>query len=202
YGWRTGNAKWDPAYLDNLPATLDIGQGSPTNLIFGHQAKFPEKYRNSLLAFDWSFGIIYAVHLTPEGASYEATAEEFVSGSPLPLTDGEIGPDGALYFLTGGRRLDSDLYRVYYKDHENITPSQDDDQALTPELKLRREIEQYHRASDPGTAEKMWEHLGHDDRFIRYAARIAIEHQPVASWKDLVFQETNVVRLTEGLLAL
>ncbi|MGO1520335.1 MAG: c-type cytochrome [Sphingobacterium sp.] len=202
FGWRTGNAKWDAEFHDNLPATLNIGQGSPTNLIFGYQAKFPKKYRNSLLAFDWSFGIIYAVHLTPEGASYEATAEEFVSGSPLPLTDGEIGPDGALYFLTGGRRLDSDLYRVYYKDHENINPSQKENITATPELTLRREIEQYHRPSAPGTAKKIWEHLGHEDRFIRYAARIAIEHQPVASWKDLVFQETNVVRLTESLLAL
>lgn len=201
YGWRTGNAKWDPAYLDNLPATLDIGQGSPTNLIFGHQAKFPEKYRNSLLAFDWSFGIIYAVQLSPKGGSYAATAEEFISGSPLPLTDGEIGPDGALYFLTGGRRLDSDLYRVYYKDHENVEVTTEK-KALTPELSLRKEIEQYHRPSAPGTAEKIWEHLGHPDRFIRYAARIAIEHQPVDTWQNLALKETNVVRLTEALLAL
>jgi N-methylhydantoinase A/oxoprolinase/acetone carboxylase beta subunit len=28
-----------------------------------------------------------------------------------------LGPDGALYFLTGGRRLESDLYRVYYGDN-------------------------------------------------------------------------------------
>lgn len=201
FGWRTGNAKWDAEYPDNLPAILNIGQGSPTNLIFGYKAKFPDQYRNSLLAFDWSFGIIYAVHLQPKGASYEATAEEFVSGSPLPLTDGEIGPDGALYFVTGGRRLDSDLYRVYYKDQEHIKPRDQNDEP-TEALALRRQIEEYHRSAAPGTAEKMWTHLGNEDRFIRYAARIAIEHQPVESWQDLVFQETNVVRLTEGLLAL
>ncbi|MGH2622587.1 MAG: PQQ-dependent sugar dehydrogenase, partial [Sphingobacterium sp.] len=119
-GWRTGNGKWDPNYLDNLPATLNIGQGSPTNLLYASKAKFPDKYRNSLLAFDWSFGIIYSVKLDEKGATYKANAEEFVSGSPLPLTDGEIGPDGSLYFLTGGRRLESDLYRVYYKGHEDI----------------------------------------------------------------------------------
>lgn len=102
YGWRTGNSKWSPTYPDNLPAVINIGQGSPTNLIYGKTARFPEKYRESLFAFDWSFGIIYAIHLQPEGASYKAEAEEFISGSPLPLTDGIIGPDGALYFLTGG----------------------------------------------------------------------------------------------------
>ena len=118
FGWRTGNGKWSTVYPDNLPPVLNIGQGSPTNVVYAGNAKFPAKYRNSLLAFDWSFGIIYAIHLQPEGSSYKATAEEFISGSPLALTDGVIGPDGALYFLTGGRRLESDLYRVRYTGDE------------------------------------------------------------------------------------
>ena len=59
YGWRTGNSKWSPTYPDNLPAVFNIGQGSPTNLISSQNARFPEKYRRSLMAFDWSFGIIY-----------------------------------------------------------------------------------------------------------------------------------------------
>ena len=119
FGWRTGNSKWLPANPDNLPPVLNIGQGSPTNVFYGQNAKFPQKYRQSLFAFDWSFGIIYSVHLKPKGATYEGTREEFISGSPLPLTDGVIGPDGALYFLTGGRRLESDLYRVYYTGSES-----------------------------------------------------------------------------------
>ena len=203
FGWRTGNAKWSPSYLDNLPATLNIGQGSPTNLLYASNAHFPDKFRNSLLAFDWSFGIIYSVKLTPEGATYAAKAEEFVSGAPLPLTDGEIGDDGALYFLTGGRRLESDLYRVYHKDHQKIAKkSKNNKGKISDDVKLRREIEQYHVASAPGTAEKMWDYLGHKDRFIRYAARIAIEHQPVDSWKDLVFAEKDVTKLTGAALAL
>jgi len=200
FGWRKGDAKWDANFLDNLPAVLNIGQGSPTNFINPYNAKFPDKYRNSLLAFDWSFGIIYSIQLTPKGASYEAKAEEFISGSPLPLTDGAIGPDGALYFLTGGRRLESDLYRVYHKDANKFEeePAKKDPNA---EIKLRREIEQYHRASAPGTAEKVWEYLGHNDRHIRYAARVALEHQPFQSWKELVLKERNVVRLTEAMVA-
>ena len=112
-GWRTGSGKWHPSFEDNIPPIQNIGQGSPTNLIYLKDARFPEKYKNTLLAFDWSFGIVHAMRITPKGASYSSQHSEFLSGSPLPLTDGAIGPDGALYFLTGGRRLESDLYRVY-----------------------------------------------------------------------------------------
>lgn len=199
YGWRTGNAKWDASYMDNLPAILNVGQGSPTNLLYAGNAKFPDKYRNSLLAFDWSFGIIYSVKLNPKGASYEAVAEEFISGAPLPLTDGEIGPDGALYFLTGGRRLESDLYRVYHRDHADFKEKKGKE--LNKEALLRKEIEKYHQESPQGTVEKIWEHLGHDDRFIRYATRIAIEHQPITYWKHLAFQETDPIKLTEAMMA-
>lgn len=200
FGWRKGDAKWDARFLDNLPAVLNIGQGSPTNFINPKNAKFPEKYRNSLLAFDWSFGIIYALELSPKGASYTAKAEEFISGSPLPLTDGVVGPDGALYFLTGGRKLESDLYRVYYKDHDKIKGEVKVNE-VPADIKLRREIEQYHLGATPGAAEKVWEYLGHADRHIRFAARVALEHQPFDSWKELVFKERNVVRLTEAMVA-
>ena len=121
FGWRTGNSKWLPGNPDNLPPVVNIGQGSPTGVIHGQNAKFPTKYRQSLFAFDWSFGIIYSIHLKPKGSTYEGEREEFISGAPLPVTDGTIGPDGALYFLTGGRRLESDLYRVYYAGPEPTT---------------------------------------------------------------------------------
>ena len=75
FGWRTGNGKWSPLYPDNLPPVINIGQGSPTNFINGLNANFPEKYRKALFAFDWSFGIIYAIHLKPEGSTYSATSE-------------------------------------------------------------------------------------------------------------------------------
>jgi putative heme-binding domain-containing protein len=202
YGWRTGNSKWSPNYPDNLPATLNIGQGSPTNVMFGTKAKFPSKYRKALYAFDWSFGIIYAIHLTPKGATYEATAEEFISGAPLPLTDGTIGPDGALYFATGGRRLESDLYRVYYKGElDSYTPLKEAD--LPQEAKLRRELEQFHaKGASPAGLEKAWGNLNHPDRFVQYAARVAVEHQPVGSWKSKALAETNPTSKIQAILAL
>lgn len=201
FGWRPGTDKWSPLYPDNLPPLLNIGQGSPTSVFSGENARFPEKYRRSMYAFDWSFGIIYAFRPQANGATYKATAEEFVSGSPLPLTDGEIGPDGALYFLTGGRRLESDLYRVYYGDNttntEKLAPPE-----LTDLQKLRRQLETYHGAPKADAIAFAWPYLKHEDRFIRYAARIAVEHQPVSEWEGKALAEKDPVTLTGAAIAL
>jgi len=198
FGWRTGNGKWSAAYPDNLPAVINIGQGSPTNFMNGSSTKFPTKYRNALFAFDWSFGIIYAIHLTPDGATYSANAEEFLSGSPLPLTDGGIGPDGAMYFLTGGRRLESDLYRITATENVDTTPLST---TVNETNQLRRTLEQYHEPKQ-GAVDIAWPNLKHEDRFVRYAARIAVEHQPVAQWQDRALKETDPLILTQAMIAL
>jgi glucose/arabinose dehydrogenase len=204
FGWRTGNSKWSPTYPDNLPAVLNIGPGCPTNLESGYNARFPEKYRRSLFAFDWTFGIIYAVQLTPEGSSYKATAEEFISGSPLPLTDGVIGPDGAMYFLTGGRRLESDLYRVYYGDNKlpNGPLSSTSSAQVLDARKLRKQLEEFHSGSNPQALNIAWPNLKNSDRFIRYAARIAVEHQPVSEWQEKALTEKDPIILTQAIIAL
>lgn len=201
FGWRTGNSKWLPGNPDNLPPLLNIGQGSPTNVFYGANAKFPQKYRQSLYAFDWSFGIIYSIHLKPKGATYEGEREEFISGSPLPLTDGVIGPDGAMYFLTGGRRLESDLYRITYTGSESTAPTTTIP-APTAEHKLRTSLEQYHGEPNPAALAAAWPNLSHPDRFVRYAARIAVEHQPVSQWQDKALAETNPQRATQAIVAL
>jgi putative heme-binding domain-containing protein len=204
FGWRTGTGKFSPAYPDNLPAILNVGQGSPTSFFSGNNARFPEKYRRALFAFDWSFGIIYAVELIPDGSSYKSSAVEFLSGAPLPLTDGLIGPDGAMYFLTGGRKLDSDLYRVYYGD--NNLPNN----ALTTKTpgnilrarNLRRELETFHGASNPKAISLAWNNMKNSDRFIRYAARLAMEHQPLSQWQERAFKEKDAQILTQAMIAM
>lgn len=202
FGWRTGNGKWSPNFPDNLPPVINIGQGSPTNFMNGSAAKFPEKYRKALFAFDWSFGIIYAIHLIPNGASYNAEVEEFISGSPLPLTDGMIGPDGAMYFLTGGRRLESDLYRITATNVDVATNASNKEVVTVNEAnQLRRTLEQYHEPK-PGAVDFAWPYLKHEDRFVRYAARIAIEHQPIAEWQEKALNETDPQSLTLAMIAL
>lgn len=205
FGWRTGNGKLPAEYPDNLPPILNIGQGSPTNLVSGINTNFPEKYRHSMFGFDWSFGIIYSFHIKPEGSSYSATGEEFLSGSPLPLTDGVVGSDGALYFLTGGRRLQSDLYRVYYddlNDKNEVLDSNVSSFTETEAHKIREQLEQYHEGSKAGAVDFAWPFLGDTDRFVSYAARIAIEHQPVSQWQERALREENPQILTSAIIAL
>lgn len=200
FGWRTGDGKWQASFPDNLPAVVNIGQGSPTNLLYLKDARFPAKYKQSLLAFDWSFGIMHAIHLKPKGASYEATREEFLSGVPLPLTDGAIGPDGALYFLTGGRRIESDLYRVYYEGPEKIENVSLT--TVTKEAELRKQLEQYHNDHSPEGIPVALRLLGHPDRHISYAARIVLEHNRPDSWKSAVLNSKSPYSGILGSIAL
>ena len=63
---------------------------------------------------DWSQGRILAVKLKRNGASYTASSEVFLEGNPLNVTDLEVGPDGWLYFTTGGRGTGGGIYRVVW----------------------------------------------------------------------------------------
>lgn len=197
YGWRNGAGKYPEFYVDNLPATLNIGPGSPTGTTFGYGARFPAKYQDAYYVLDWSWGKIYAVHLTPKGASYAATKEEFVTGGPLPVTDAVIGDDGAMYFAIGGRRVQSGLYRVTYVGKDSTAPS-DRKVLATPELTLRRSLEALHGKQDPQAVATAWPHLTHGDRHIRWAARTALEHQPRAHWEEKALGSGKL----EALLAL
>ena len=201
FGWRTGTGKWPAYYPDNLPAVVDIGQGSPTGVLPGIGAAFPEKYQRSFYVFDWSFGTIYRVEMTPDGSTYTGTFEEFLSGVPLPVTDGVWGPDGNMYFATGGRNLESHLYRISYTGNESKASIN----GWTGNAKQRSErrlLEKYHTEQDPMAVELAWPYLNHEDRFMRYAARMAIENQPVGSWWQKVVEEDNVARKIQGALAL
>ncbi|MBT5018312.1 MAG: DUF1080 domain-containing protein [Planctomicrobium sp.] len=204
FGWRNGAGKRPTFYADNLPPVLDIGPGSPTGMTFGYGAKFPAKYQNALYALDWSWGKLYAVHLNldPNSSSYTATKEEFVTGAPLPITDAIIHPeDGAMYFTIGGRKVQSGLYRVTYVGDES-TEHVDAEPMTNDALKLRRSLEKFHGRQDPNAVEVAWPHLSHNDRFIRWASRTAIEHQPVETWADKALTDVDPKKQVEALLVL
>ncbi len=212
FGWRSGSGKWPEYYADSLGAVVNTGIGSPTGVKFGTHSKFPKKYRDALFAQDWSYGRIFAIHLTPDGASYTGEYEEFLKGKPLNLTDLEFGKDGAMYFITGGRGTQSGLYRVSYegrgffkelfsREKANTISRKERSQAADAR-ELRRKLESFHGKKDAQAIDFAWPHLSSDDRFIRYAARIAIEWQDVASWKDRAVNETNPQAALTALLAL
>ncbi len=202
FGWRNGAGKRPGFYSDNLPAVIDIGPGSPTGTTFGYGAKFPARYQNALFILDWSWGKLHAVHLEPDGSTYKAVREEFLSGAPLPLTDAVIHPgDGAMYFAIGGRRVQSGLYRVTYTGTES-TALVAAKPTTSPARDLRHRLEALHGKADPQALAVAWPHLGHADRFIRWAARTAIEHVPSAQWTDRALTEKNPSARMEALLGL
>jgi len=204
FGWRSGTGKWPADYPDSLGSVVDIGPGSPTGVVFGTGAKFPEKYQRALFISDWSYGTIYAVHLSPDGSSYVGEAEKFALAQPLPVTDMVIHPtDGSMYVAIGGRKTQSGLYRITYTGAESTEPAKPiaNDEGLESR-ELRYSLERLHGAQSKYTLDLAWPYLGHPDRAIRYAARVAIEHQPVEWWAERALAEENPVALTHAVIAL
>jgi putative heme-binding domain-containing protein len=210
FGWRNGTGKWPAYYEDSMPELIDIGPGSPTGMGSGKGAKFPAKYQRALYALDWTFATMYAIHLTPEGGGYRAEREEFISGSGLPLTDVTIGKDGAMYFLTGGRRTDSGLWRVTYTGGESTEPAE---KSPAPAGELAEGVKQDRAlldlASDgqlTGEAanenlDAIWSRLGSSDRLQRYSARLVLEQLPATAWGSRLSAETDPWRVIGACIA-
>ncbi|HEX3988962.1 MAG TPA: heme-binding protein, partial [Verrucomicrobiae bacterium] len=206
YGYREGSGKWPHDYPDSWPDLAESGLGCPAGVKFGSRSNFPEKYKNSLFALDWCNGRILSMRLTPRGATYEGKFETFVQGKPLNVTDLEFLHDGAMYFITGGHKTQSSLYRVSYVGGPYDTNS---DSNETLEVKsaaqlrrLRHALEAFQSSQNPDAVRLVWPYLDNDDPFIRSAARLAVETQPVAEWQTNALAETRTNASLTALLAL
>ncbi len=206
FGWRSGTGKWPTYFPDSLPPVVNIGPGSPVGARFGYGSKFPARYQRALYILDWTFGTMYAVHLKPEGASYRATKEEFLSRTPLPLTDLAIGPDGALYFTIGGRGTQSELFRVTYVGDEPTGPvdARDTNSSTIALRELRNRLESLHGTgpSEAKILDFIFQNLGHPDRHIRYAARVALEHRETSAWQKRALGLEDASALITAVVAL
>jgi hypothetical protein len=256
YGWRRGLGILPSYCPDVLPTMHDVGLGSPTGVEFGTASRFPEQYRRALFIADWAYGRILALHLEPQGASYTATREDFATGRPLNVSDMVIGPDGAMYFTTGGRQTQSGLYRVRYagaptrRDELRESPSSAsgdqksgtrvtrpsgsgagvspvvpgrlapesaenrgrDARSGSPEAhptalrQLRHQLESFHGRDNSANAghviATVWPHLGHRDRWVHHAARVALETVDAKHWQARALAETDASRALSALLAL
>jgi putative heme-binding domain-containing protein len=199
YGWRNVTGQWPPYYPDhpdNAPASLDIGKGSPTAMMFGSRSNFPRRYREALFILDWAYGRILAVHCLPHGASYLCEAETFLIGRPLNVTDLDFAPDGSMYLITGGRGTQSALYRVRFTgqrhpDDFTKTDRPQSDLAAAQARRRRRELEALLEQAPlaPRGLDQIWSSIGDADPRIRYAARIALERQPVELWEQRALRE-------------
>ena len=212
FGWRYGTGKWPDYHADSLGTVVDIGVGCPTGVGNGKGAKFPAKYQRAIYIMDLTYGRLMAVHLKPEGASYTATWENFVAPaglvdkdkgkSPLNVTDLTIGDDGAMYFCIGGRGTASGLYRVTYTGKESTAAAWEPNKEGAEARALRRKLEAFHGKADPKALDFIWPHLNSPDRALRYAARIALEAQPVTTWQTRALEEKTADGGLAALLAL
>ncbi|MEZ6053754.1 MAG: c-type cytochrome [Planctomycetaceae bacterium] len=203
FGWRSGTGKWPEYYPDSLGSVVDIGPGSPTGIVFGTGAKFPAKYQKALFIADWSYGTIYAVHMHPDGSSYRGTAEQFITAQPLPVTDLLVNPnDGALYVTIGGRKTQSGLYRVTYTGEESTETVPPGDEAGRDMRSTRYMLEQLHGKVHPAIVDAAFPYLSNEDRQIRFAARVAIEQQPVDTWANRVLTAEDTNSRIQGAIAL
>jgi len=201
FGWKSGASNTPDYFADALPPTISLGPACPTGVASGLGAKFPAKYQHAIYVADWTYGTMYVLHLKPQGGGYVAEKEEFVAGKPLPLTDMLIHPqDGAMYFLIGGRKTESALYRVSWDGGGDIAPAPAP--ALTPEMKQRMELEKLLATPGPEALAKAWEQMGNADRWIRFVARTVVELHPVEQWKDKALAQTGPDGSINALLAL
>ena len=120
---------------------------------------------------------------------------------PLNVTDGVIGKDGNFYFAVGGRGTPSALYRVKYVGDEDTDWRARGNKLAYATRMLRREMEELHQRGDAGAIDKIWPKLGHTDRSVRFAARVALEHQPVAAWVERALAERDPQTALSALLA-
>ena len=207
YGWRSGSGKWPVYYPDSLPGNLDVGLSSPTGVKFGTKSRFPPRYRQALFACDWNYGKIFAVHLQPQGASYSGTFETFVSGRPLNVTSLAFGRDGAMYFIIGGWKTQSGLYRISYvgPPHSEPPPTAAElarARTAAGQRAIRHRLESFHGRKNPAAVDFAWPYLDSPDRWLRYAARLAIESQDLSFWQRRALEETRVNASLTALLAL
>jgi putative heme-binding domain-containing protein len=200
YGWRRGTGVlpvWSP---DTLPSAVDIGVGSPTAIQFGTRSRFPEPWRSALFILEWAYGKIHAVHLQRSGASYGGSSEVFLSGRPLNVTGIDFGPEGAMYFVTGGRRTQSAIYRVTWTGGTNSLATSNRPSKV-PNVEPVSRYEDHLLRLRTAPLSEIWSALDSRDHWTRYAARLALEDRPWAQWRERARREIRPDAALTALLA-
>jgi len=310
YGYRNASGKYPPWYIDSLPPLRDLNRGSPVGVETYQAFAYPRAFFDNLLEADWSRGRMLFSELMRNGATYRVRddAGEFIHGEPLNVTDMEVGPDGLLYFTTGGRNTSGGFWRLRYT---GTVPAQPDmsgiwavvrqpqplsawgwaaieraktsmgaaafgsaleqvvrDAGADPMDRVRALYEMQRHGTPPADAlldalmadagpavraaavyvagqhagpaaaavataglsdedamvrrraaeaivrmgqspsaqslapvDEIYALLGDEDRFVRWAGRLALERTPRALWADRVLAETDTTAVMEGMLA-
>jgi hypothetical protein len=168
------------------------GTGITDRTVFGTGAKFPAKYQRAMYALDWTYGTMWAVHLTPDGASFKGEFGGVCRGQATAADRRDHSPEG-------WRDVFRDRRTPHAKRVSTVSHTRNrSDRASRAvhrhaEAKIRHDLEALHaKGTGPEAIDKAWPYLSHKDRFLRFAARVAIEHQPVAKWATV--RSPSVIR--------
>jgi putative heme-binding domain-containing protein len=123
-GYRNGTGKFQDSYFDTLPALRHLRRGSPVGVETYQAYAYPTRFFDNLFEADWSRGRLLYTALTTSGATYTGREDlaEFVHGEPMPITDLEVGPDGNIYFTTGGANGTGGLYKIVWTGQRPAQP--------------------------------------------------------------------------------
>ncbi len=196
FGWRHGSGKWPASYPDSWPGVLDVGLGSPTGVVFAPES-WPAGLGGSLLIADWAYGQVFAVQLQAAGSSYSGELSSFLKGKPFPVTDLTVQGE-TLYLTTGGRRVQSGLYRVTATPRGALLEASASKNAGAThaasgasELALaheRRALESMGAQASEAQIESIFKSLSSNDPGVQRAARTALERLPIGSWGMRCFE--------------
>ena len=186
YGWRKGSAVWPDYYFDVVPPALEAGRGSPTGVAYCDSAAYPARLRDTFFAGDWTEGEILVFRPRDEGAGHRGEVETIVrTDAGLPVTDMAFGPNGDLYFVSGGRGTIGRVERLTYGgevEPPSLRPHRQRTwvgRAVTPQMLgsadpvvVRRALESliFEPGCPPDLSELVLGRLRSADPWIRFAA--------------------------------
>jgi len=212
YGWRSGSGVWPDWYPDSLPPACETDSASPTGMLAGWDGGFPAPWNDAIFCADWTYGRILCASIVAEGSTFRAQWQPFITGRPMPVADMAWGPDGAMYFVTGGRGTQSGLYRVTASKSAAAQSAPASkaadarDSACAALRELRHSFERDQHALDAAALAKrmpaLIAGLDHPDRFVQNAARVALEHQPIDSWRTQIATIVSQRAQLAGAIAL
>jgi putative heme-binding domain-containing protein len=82
---------------------------------------------------------------------------------------------------------------VTYSGPESTAAAAESSTAGADLRAIRHRLEALHRDDAADAVQQAWPYMGHADRNIRFAARIAIEHRPVDEWANKALNESSSV---------
>ena len=157
FGWRNGAGKWPPYYPDNLPAGREHRPRLADRRLLRLRREVPGEVSGRVLHLRLELRqALRRPSARRTGGSYTGELEEFVTGTPLPLTDVVDQPRRRRDVLHHRRPEDqAGLYRVTYTGKESTAPAADQPRTESEAEKLRRRFsdemgEQVSTACRPG----------------------------------------------------